>query len=81
MHPIRAAASNFRSALRRKQTEYPRSSLHADKLMTRYGCVTVQYGERLASPDKLRLAVKGAGYRVDATNAAHSHQFKVGYCG
>lgn len=41
----------------------------------------VRYDERLTSPDQLKSAVKGAGYGVDATNAAHSHQPKGGCCG
>jgi copper chaperone CopZ len=45
------------------------------------GEATVQYDERLTSPDQLKSAVKGAGYGVDVTNAAHSHQSKGGCCG
>jgi copper chaperone CopZ len=45
------------------------------------GEATVQYDDRLTSPDQLKSAVKGAGYGVDATNAAHSHQSKGGCCG
>ena len=45
------------------------------------GEATVQYDERLTSPDQLKSAVKGAGYGVDATNAAHSRQSKGGCCG
>lgn len=45
------------------------------------GEATVQYDERLTSPDQLKAAVKGAGYGVDMTNAAHSHQSKGGCCG
>ncbi len=44
------------------------------------GEATVQYDERLTSPDQLKSAVKGAGYGVDATNAAHSRQSKGGCC-
>ena len=44
------------------------------------GEATVQYDERLTSPDQLKSAVKGAGYGVDATNTAHSHQSKGGCC-
>lgn len=34
------------------------------------GEATVQYDERLTSPEKLKSAVKGAGYGVDTTNTA-----------
>ncbi len=44
------------------------------------GEATVQYDERLTSPDQLQAAVKGAGYGVDTSNAAQSHQIK-GCCG
>ena len=45
------------------------------------GEATVQYDERLTSPDQLKSAVKDAGYGVDVTNAAHNHQSKGGCCG
>lgn len=45
------------------------------------GEATVQYDERLTSSDQLKSAVKGAGYGVDSTHAAHSHQSKGGCCG
>jgi len=45
------------------------------------GEATMQYDERQTSPDQLKSAVKGAGYGVDATNAAHSRQSKGGCCG
>ena len=45
------------------------------------GEATVQYDERLTSPDQLKSAVKGAGYGVDVTNDAPSHQSKSGCCG
>lgn len=44
------------------------------------GEATVQYDERLTSPDQLKSAVKGAGYGVNATNAAQKPQGKGG-CG
>ena len=44
------------------------------------GEATVQYDERLTSPDQLKLAVKGAGYGVEGINAAHSHHSKGGCC-
>jgi len=42
---------------------------------------TVQYDERLTSPEQLKSAVKGAGYGVDGSNAAHGHHAKGGCCG
>ena len=45
------------------------------------GDATVQYDERLTSPDQLKSAVKSAGYGVDAPNAAHSHRSKGCCCG
>jgi len=45
------------------------------------GEATVQYDERLTSPDRLKSAVKGAGYGVDATKAADGRQPKGGCCG
>ena len=40
----------------------------------------VRYDEHLTTPEQLKSAVKGAGYGVDAANAAHSHQSKGGCC-
>jgi copper chaperone CopZ len=45
------------------------------------GEATVQYDERLASPEQLKSAVKGAGYGVDATNTARKPQGNGGCCG
>ncbi|MFA6178064.1 MAG: heavy-metal-associated domain-containing protein [Candidatus Methylopumilus sp.] len=45
------------------------------------GEATVQYDEGLTSPDQLKSAVKEAGYGVDVTNTAHSHQSKGSCCG
>lgn len=45
------------------------------------GEATVQFNERLTSPEQLKSAVKGAGYGVDGTKAAHSHRAKGGCCG
>lgn len=45
------------------------------------GEATVQYDERQTSPDQLKSAVKGAGYDVEATSAAHGRQSKGGCCG
>ena len=44
------------------------------------GEATVQYNERLTSPDQLKSAVKGAGYGVDTTNTAQKPQGKGGCC-
>ena len=44
------------------------------------GEATVQYDERLTSPEKLKSAVKSAGYGVDATNTAQKPQGKGGCC-
>ena len=45
------------------------------------GEATVQYDERRTSPDQLKAAVKGAGYGVDVTSAAHGRSVKGGCCG
>jgi copper chaperone len=45
------------------------------------GEATVQYDERLTSPDQLKSAVKGAGYGVNTTNTAQKPQGKGGCCG
>ena len=45
------------------------------------GEATVQYDERLTSPDQLKTAVKVAGYGVDAANTAQQPQGKGGCCG
>jgi len=44
------------------------------------GEATVQFDERRTSPDQLKSAVKGAGYGVDATEAAHAQQSKRNCC-
>ncbi len=44
------------------------------------GEATVKFDERLTSREKLKSAVKGAGYGVD-TNAAEKPQGKGGCCG
>jgi copper chaperone CopZ len=44
------------------------------------GEATVQYDEKLTSPEKLKTAVKGAGYGVDVAAAAHVHKSKGGCC-
>ena len=45
------------------------------------GEATVRYDRRLASPNQLKLAVKDAGYGVDATKATQGDQSKTGCCG
>ncbi len=45
------------------------------------GEATVQYDERLTSPDQLKSAVKGAGYGVNTTNTTQKPQGKGGCCG
>ena len=57
------------------------SGVNDVKVSLSAGEATVQYDERLTSPDQLKSAVKGAGYGVDATNAAHSRQSKGCCCG
>ncbi|MBI2715145.1 MAG: heavy-metal-associated domain-containing protein [Rhizobiales bacterium] len=44
------------------------------------GEATVQYDERITSSDRLKSAVIGAGYGVEGTSGAHSHQSKGGCC-
>lgn len=43
------------------------------------GEVTVQYDEKLTSPEKLKAAVKSAGYGVDQA-AAQGHKARGGCC-
>jgi copper chaperone len=45
------------------------------------GEASIQYDERLTSPDKLKSAVERAGYGVNAPVAAHGSQPKKGCCG
>ena len=45
------------------------------------GQATVQYDERLTSPDQLKSAVKNAGYGVDVGKGAQSRPAKGGCCG
>lgn len=45
------------------------------------GEATVQYDERVTSPDQLKRAVKGAGYGVAATDAANARKSKGSCCG
>jgi copper chaperone len=44
------------------------------------GEATVQYDERLTTPNQLRIALRGAGYSLDARDAARDHQSKSGCC-
>lgn len=44
------------------------------------GEATVLYDDRLTSPDRLTSAVTGAGYGVDATNAAPRLSSKTACC-
>jgi copper chaperone CopZ len=45
------------------------------------GEATVQYDERLTSPEQLNSAVKGAGYGVNAANTVQEPRGKGGCCG
>ena len=45
------------------------------------GEATVQFDERLTSPDQLKSAVTGAGYGVDEPAAVQKPQGKGGCCG
>ena len=45
------------------------------------GEATVEFDERQTSPEKLKSAVKGAGYGVDPSNAAQKPKGKGGCCG
>ena len=56
------------------------SGVNDVKVSLSAGEATVQYDERKTSAEQLKLAVKGAGYGVDATNAAHSHKSTGGCC-
>jgi len=44
------------------------------------GEVTVNYDDGLTSPAQLKLAVKDAGYGVDAMNTDDNHQSTGGCC-
>jgi len=44
------------------------------------GEATVQYDERLTSPEQLKSAVQLAGYGVDAANPVRSRQGKASCC-
>ena len=51
------------------------------KVSLREGEATVQYDEHVTSTDKLKSAVKGAGYGVESTAGAPGHVAKKGCCG
>ena len=44
------------------------------------GEAAVRYDEHLTSPEQMNSAVKGAGYGVDMTSAAHAQKAKGGCC-
>ena len=44
------------------------------------GEATVQYDEKLTSPDQLKSAVKGAGFGVDTASTAQQPRSKGGCC-
>ena len=44
------------------------------------GEAAVRYDEHLTAPDKLKSAVKGAGYGVNTTNTIQKPQAKSGCC-
>ena len=43
--------------------------------------VNVQYDEQFTSPDNLKLAVKEAGFGIEADNLTQKFQTKSGCCG
>ncbi len=45
------------------------------------GEATVNFDERLASPEQLKSAVQSAGYDVGESSTSHSHTIKGGCCG
>lgn len=45
------------------------------------GEATVQYDERVTSPDQLKAAVIGAGYGVNGTSDDHAQRTQSGCCG
>lgn len=45
------------------------------------GEATVQYDERMTSPDQMKSVVEGAGYGVGVANSVDSHRSKGGCCG
>ena len=51
------------------------------KISLRDGEAAVQYDERFTSPDRLKSAVKGAGYGVDSPGAGPASKTGGGCCG
>ena len=45
------------------------------------GQAAVRYDESEASPEKIKSAVKAAGYGVDVTTTTHGEHAKGGHCG
>ena len=45
------------------------------------GEATVQFNERLTSPEKLKLAVQRAGYGIVTTDPSQASKSKSGCCG
>jgi copper chaperone len=45
------------------------------------GDATVQYDERLPSPEKLKMTITAAGYGVGGTTSAKAEPSKNGCCG
>lgn len=45
------------------------------------GEATVQFDERLTSPEQLKLEVQRAGYGIDTMNLSHAPKGKGGCCG
>lgn len=45
------------------------------------GEATVQFDEKLSSPEQLKSAVKGAGYNMDPSNVAEESEGKGCCCG
>ena len=56
------------------------SGVKAVEVSLSAGEATVQYDERLASPERLKSAVTGAGYGVEGSDVTHGHQGKGGCC-
>ena len=50
------------------------------KISLSRGDATVQYDERLTSPEKLKLTITGAGYGVGDNKSAKAESLKNGCC-
>lgn len=57
------------------------SGIHNVVVTLADGNAVVRYDERETSPEKMKSAVKAAGYGVDVTTAAHGEHAKGGHCG